>query len=185
MRNAIVAGLAGTALLVLAGCTNERVVGSEISTAYSRSEVVYAASDRDLQVVLYGAAFAEDPQRFAQRVTEAMKGRIFGINTNPTTTPNQTARRDYKVVLAFNPADTMLSSSLCSSGSVRTLPPGPSVVVQGAFCRSGGTLTSATGWLDKASSADDPDFRQLIADMMYTLFPTRGAEVETCSGLDC
>nr|WP_204367274.1 hypothetical protein [Methylobacterium sp. B34] len=161
----------------LAACTNERVVASEPTPAYTRSEVAYAAGNRDLRVVLHGNPFGLPPDRFAEAVLPHMQDRVLGVKTNLTTTPNDTARRDYKVVLAFNVAETMLNSALCTEGPIPTAPPGGPIVVQGAFCRSGGALTSATGWLDRPQGPDDPDFRNLISDMTLSLFPTQRAEL--------
>lgn len=167
-----------------AACSNERVVADLPTAAYTAGEVAYAASDRDLRVVIHGNPFGTDPQSFGQLVTSNMQNRILGVRTNFTTTPNQTARPDYRVVFAFNPAQTMLNSALCGTQAIPTSPPGGPIVLQGAFCRSGGALTSATGWLDRPTGPADPDFRQLISDMTFALFPTPRAEAD-CSGPDC
>lgn len=183
-RAAPVLLLTGLALLPLGGCMNERVVASDPMPAYTLSEVSYAASNRDLRVVLHGNPFGLDAQSFAEKVLPSMQGRVFGVRTNLTTTPNDTARPDYKVVLAFNPAETMMNSGVCTNGPIPTRPPGGPIVVQGAFCR-GGALTSATGWLDNPKGPDDPDFRQLISDMTFSLFPTMRAD-NSCGGSpDC
>ncbi|PWC87796.1 hypothetical protein TSH100_09570 [Azospirillum sp. TSH100] len=168
----------------LAACTNERVVASEPTPAYTRSEVAYAANDRDLRVVLHGNPFGLPPDRFAEKVLPLMQNRVLGVKTTLTTTPNDTARRDYKVVLAFNVAENMLNSALCTDGPIPTSPPSGPIVVQGAFCRSGGALTSATGWLDRPQGPDDPDFRSLISDMTFSLFPSQRSEL-FCNQPDC
>lgn len=168
----------------LAACTNERVVASEPAPAYTRSEVAYAAGNRDLRVVLHGDPFGLPPERFAEKVLPHMQNRVMGVKTTLTTTPNDTARRDYKVVLAFNVAENTLNSELCTNGPIRTSPPGGAIVVQGAFCRSGAALTSATGWLDRPQGPDDPDFRSLISDMTFSLFPSPRADL-FCNGSDC
>ncbi|KAA0598683.1 hypothetical protein J2848_000941 [Azospirillum lipoferum] len=168
----------------LAACTNERVVASEPTPAYTRAEVAYAASDRDLRVVLHGNPFGLPPDRFAEKVLPNMQDRVFGVKTNLTTTPNDTARRDYKVVLAFNLVENTLNSALCTEGPMRTAPPGGPIVVQGAFCRSGAALTSATGWLDRPQGPDDSDFRNLISDMTFSLFPSQRSDL-FCGRPDC
>ncbi|HYG90482.1 MAG TPA: hypothetical protein VD978_29955 [Azospirillum sp.] len=168
---------------------NERVTADIPSPAYTRGEVAYAASNRDLRVVIHGDPFGMDPQSFGHLVTDSMQNRISGVHTNFTTMPNQTTRPEYSVVLAFNPAQTMLSSYLCSGQPIQTSPPGGPIVVQGAFCRDtglfglfggaglfglfgGGALTSATGWLDSPREPTDPDFKALIGNMTQALFPT-------------
>lgn len=173
--------LLGTASL--AACTNERVVASEPAPAYTRSEVAYAAGNRDLRVVVHGDPFGMSADRFAEKILPYMQNRA-GVVTTLTTTPNDTARRDYKVVLAFNVAETMLNSSLCTDGPIPTRPPGGPIIVQGAFCRSGGALTSATGWLDRPLGPDDPDFHYLISDMTFSLFPSHRAGL-FCGAIDC
>lgn len=168
--------------LALAAC-GERVVADEPVPAYTMQEVAYAASGRDLRVVVNGNPFGGDPQFFGQAVTGLMQNRIIGVRTNFTTTPGPTALPDYRVVLAFNLMQNELNSALCARPTLPTRPPGGPVIVQGAFCRGGGALSSATGWLDRPQSAQDPAFRDMIADMTYSLFPTRRAD--SCGGIEC
>ncbi|WP_448187558.1 hypothetical protein [Azospirillum sp. sgz301742] len=168
--------------LALAAC-GERVVADEPAPAYTLAEVAYAAADRDLRVVVHGNPFGGDPQVFGQTLTGMMQNRILGVRTNFTTTPGQTAMPDYRVVLAFNLAQNELNSALCARPTLPTRPPGGPVIVQGAFCRGGGPLTSATGWLDRPQSAQDPAFQALISDMTYSLFPTRRAD--SCGSPEC
>ncbi|WP_448206653.1 hypothetical protein [Azospirillum sp. sgz302134] len=187
------AGILRPAILILcaavAACANERVTANVPASIYTTGEVAYAAADRDLRVIVYGDPFGIGPQGFGQRVTDGMQNRITGVQTNFTTVPNQTARPDYDVVLAFNPAQTMVSSYLCSGQPIETKPPGGPIVVQAAFCRrtglfgliggtgilgllGGGAMTSATGWLDHPQGPDDPAFKALIGDLTSALFPT-------------
>ena len=170
------------ACLALAAC-GERVVADLPAPAYTMQEVTYAASERDLRVVIHGTPFGGDPQAFGREVTDMMQNRIMGVRTNFTTTPGPSARPDYRVVLAFNLAQNELNSALCSRPDFPTKPPGGSMVVQAAFCRGGGALTSATGWLNKPISTQDPEFRDLISDLTFSLFPTPRAEA--CAGLRC
>jgi hypothetical protein len=167
--------------LALAAC-GERVVADEPAPAYTLQEVAYAASGRDLSVVVQGNPFGGDPQAFGKALTDIMQGRLMGVDTNFTTTPGPTARPEYRVVLAFNVARNELNSALCGP-ALPTRPPGGPIIVQGAFCRGGGPLSSATGWLDQPKSVQDPAFRDLIADMTYSLFPTRRAD--SCGGPEC
>lgn len=183
-RAAPVLLLAGAAFLPLGGCMNERVVASEPTPAYTLNEVSYAASNRDLRVVLHGNPFGMDAQSFAEKVVPLMQGRVMGVKTNLTTTPGDTARPGYKVVLAFNVAETMMNTGLCTDGPIPTRPPGGPIIVQGAFCR-GGALTSATGWLDNPKGPDDPDFHHLISDMTFSLFPTIRADSGCGGSPDC
>lgn len=168
--------------VALAAC-GERVVADDPTPAYTLQEVAYAAADRDLRVEIHGDPFGGDPRALEQAIPALMQNRILGVDTRFTTTPGPTALPGYRVVLVFNMAQTSLNSTLCRSGPIATKPAGRPAVVQGAFCRGGGALTSATGWLDEPTTPDDPAFRHLIADMTYSLFPSRQAD--SCGGPDC
>ena len=172
-------GLAAVTLAIgLGGCTNERVVADIPSAAYTASEVSYAGGDRDFWVIVQGNPFTVDQQQLDQAVTERMRNRIMGVRTNFTTRPNETARKLYRVVFVFNPSETTMKSELCSRDRIPTLPPGGPIVMLGAFCRGTGALTTATGWLDRPQGLNDEDFRHLVSDMTYSLFPNERAEVE-------
>lgn len=164
----------------LPGCA-ERVVAGDPMPAYTLQEVVYAANDRDLRVVLHGQPFGGGAEALARAVLPSMQNRIMGVRTTLTTTPNDSARPDYRVVLVFNATGNLPSWGVCRDDAVPTQPPGAALpgttlVVQGAFCRGGGALTTATGWLDNSKGLDDPGLRQLISDMTVSLFPTRRAD---------
>ncbi len=171
------------ACLALVAC-GERVVADEPAPAYTLQEVAYGVGNRDLRVVVHGNPFGGDQRAFERTLTDMMQNGIFGVQTNFTTTPGPSARPDYRVVIAFNLAQNELNSVLCAQPVVPTRPPGVGpIIVQGAFCRSGGALTSATGWLDESHSPQDAAFNNLIADITHSLFPpTRGG---SCGGFDC
>lgn len=166
--------MAGIAAGMLAGCSDTpRVVASEPAPAYSINEVSYAASGRDFRVTITGNPFGGDQQAFARRVVAAMQNRIPGVVTTFTTTPNETARPDYRVALAFNPPINLTASEVCGAQPIPTRAPDPTgpLMMMGAFCR-GGAMTSATGWLDAPKGADDPAFDALVGHMTRALFPT-------------
>jgi hypothetical protein len=190
-RRTALAAVALTASLGfgLSGCS-ERVVAGDPTSAYTSAEVGYAANDRDFRVTIHGLPFGGDPVSFANAVLPSMQNRIMGVNTTLTTTPNDTARLDYRVALIFNATGNLPSWSACQDGPVPTLPPGVlppdgTLVVQGAFCRGGGALTTATGWLDQPKGPEDPNFRQLISDMTVSLFPTQRADQDCTGGPEC
>lgn len=177
------------ALATLSGCA-ERVVAGDPAPAYSMNEVAYAANDRDLRVVLHGLPFAGGAAALAGAVLPAMQNRITGVRTTLTTTPNDSARPDYRVVLIFNATGNLPSWAVCRDDAVPTLPPTTpppdgTLVVQGGFCRGGGALTTATGWLDDPKGLNDPGLRQLIGDMTASLFPNRRPDRMCTLGPDC
>ena len=156
---------------LLAGCDDSRVVADEPDPAYSFNELAYAASDRDLRVVVHGTPFGGDAAAFARAVTAAMADHIAGIRTTPTTDPGPSARPAYRVVFAFEPVQPTLNSELCGPAPVRTQAPGTTLTAQAVFCRGGRTLSGATGWLDEAQGPKDPRFRRLVGDLTASILP--------------
>jgi len=156
----------------LAGCAGtDRVVVSDIGVRYSRVEFSAAADGRDLRTVVQGNPFGTPG--FDQQVTRIMNATYVGPRTNFTTTPGPTAKRDYFVSLVFNPAPDVVPQVLCSGQPIPTAPPQPGGHIQAraAFCITGGEATAVIGYLDGATSADDPHFVSLVKNMMLKLFP--------------
>lgn len=160
--------------LSLAGCAGVgSVVPGSADMTDVRSELVYAASDRDLRTEIVGNPFHSDQATVNAAVTSAMNGAIQFVRTNFTTTPNKTARPDYRMLVVFNPADNPLSSLLCSHGPFQTRPATGNMQVMVAFCRDSGTLSSATGWISGVTDPNAPAFRSLIMDATRTTFPAQ------------
>ena len=157
---------------VLASCADTgRVVVSDIGIRYSRVEFSAAADGRDLRTVVQGNPFGTPG--FDQAVTKIMNSTYVGPRTNFTTTPGPSAKRDYFVSLVFNPAPDVVPQVLCNDRPIPTAPPQPGGHIQAraVFCITGGEATAVIGYLDGATSADDPHFVSLIKNMMLQLFP--------------
>lgn len=160
----------GAALVSVSACES-RVVADEPVAAYSLSEVSYGIGGRDAPVIVQGNPFGLERARFETTVTDAMQGHVMGVSTHFTTTPGDSARRDYRVVMVFNPARPVVSATLCAGPVATTPPAGEEMVVVAAFCRGGGALTAATGYLTLPADPDGPVFRRLIGDLTFALFP--------------
>jgi hypothetical protein len=157
------------ALLLASSCVADRVVRSDLTPRYSRVDFSAAADGRDMRTVIYGNPFGSP--RFDQQVTDAMTNTYVGPRVRFTTRPGRSAKLDYFVVLAFNPAPDVVPGSLCDGRRVHTEPAQRPLVVRAAFCASGSDATAATGYLDAPQNADDASFRSLITQLTLTLFP--------------
>lgn len=184
--------------LLLGGCVvGSRVVESHASPIYSLSEFSYAAGGRDLRTVVqgnpFGGPFGCDDPAFGRTVTAIMQGKHAGPPTRFTTTPGESARPLYRVMMVFNPAETIPSADLCAHETLRTKPArtkpatAEPIELQAAFCRGSSTATAVTGYLPGATSPEDPLFRTLVADAtMALLSPVRDINRgDDCFGPGC
>lgn len=162
--------------LMVGGCaSNVRLTQQEISPVYTSSEFSYAGSGRDLRVDIVGNPFGGDQQAFDRTVTGYMKGSHWGPSTHFTTTPNDTARQTYRVVMLFDPPATFPGIRLCrvKPEDLPTQADGKSIILFSAFCRGDKSLTEIKGHIDSASGPDDRKFRDLVASVTNGLFPPR------------
>ncbi|HYD30792.1 MAG TPA: hypothetical protein VEB64_08005 [Azospirillaceae bacterium] len=163
-----------------------RVVPGPVTSIYSPQEFSYAAGGRDLHTVVAGNPFGGDQAAFARRVTNLMQGKHFGPRTHFTTMPNETARRDYRVMMVFNPGDAMTATGLCEREVIPTAPPSAStgqprsIQLQAVFCRGSSLASTATGWVEGVTSPEDGSFESLVGSTTMALFPqedpTRGGQ---------
>lgn len=169
-RSLAVAAAAGG--LSLAGCTGVgSVVPGSANMSDVNSELVYAANGRDFRTEIVGNPFRADQAQVNGAVTSALNQAVQQVATHFTTTPNDTARPNYRTLVVFNPADNPISALLCSHGPFQVKPPTANMQVMVAFCRDSGTLSSATGWLNGVQDPTSPAFIGLIEDAARTTFP--------------
>ncbi|MDH3228607.1 MAG: hypothetical protein OEN55_02330 [Alphaproteobacteria bacterium] len=175
--------LAVAALMLVTGCATGGVslTQQDISASYSPGEFAYAGAGRDLRVVVVGNPFGGGRAAFESAVTGAMQGRHWGQAVNFTTMPGANARTSYRVVLLFGPPATLNAMRLCreEESALPTIPAADEVVLFGAFCRGGGSLTTIKGRVPGAANPQDPAFRDLVGRVTNGLFPPdRGRERE-------
>ncbi len=169
---------AGVVLAVLGACGDQvvRVRGQTTGGSYNSGEFGYAAGGRDLHVVVVGNPFGGDQATFERAVTDTMQGRSVRQETNFTTSPGPSARREYRVVMVFNPQGNILGDKACQ-GDPKSLPTaageGMAVVLVAAFCRSDQSLTQVRGDIGAATGPDDPVFGELVGQSTQALFPNK------------
>jgi len=150
-----------------------RLTQQEISPVYKASEFAYAGAGRDLKVVVAGNPFGGDQGEFGRAVTGYMQGNHWGQPTNFTTTPGDTARQTYHVVMLFNPPKTFPGMRLCREkpADLPTEARDAGVVLFAAFCRRNESLTEIKGYIEAAGGPADPNFGDLVAAVTQGLFP--------------
>lgn len=161
------------ALSALAACAagGVRVTHPELRSQYSRSEIFYAFDGRDAEVMVNGSPFAGAAP--AGPATTAVMNRVpVGPRTNFTTAPGDSARRPYRVVLAYAPAVAVTGEGLCARPDLPTRPgAGEGTSLQGALCHGPNLLSGAYATAGPVDGTDDPRFVELVARLTLALFP--------------
>lgn len=169
-----------TTLLVMAvlflasACSMDvRLTQQEVSPSYKAGEFAYAGAGRDMRVVVVGNPFGGDQATFGGVVTDRMQGNHWGPRTHFTTTPNETARSSYRVVMLFDPPRTLVGMRLCrvEGSSLPTVRTGDEIILFAAFCRGNESMTEIKGRIAGATGPEDPVFGDLIAQVTNALFP--------------
>jgi hypothetical protein len=145
-----------------------------LSDGYKPNEMHYAGDNRDFWTLVLGNPFGTPQQVVDGAVTDAMSDTRWGKRTNFTTTPDDSARTTYRIIMLIN-GNTATGQRICGYHPDQPLGPGDhgsKVHVVATFCRGGYALTQAVGKVD-ADGADDPEFRQFIRQLMANLLPMR------------
>lgn len=173
MRSTILTVIA--ILFTTSACGGVRLTQQEISPVYTSSDFAYAGAGRDLRVVVAGNPFGGDSAKFDSAVTGYMRGNHWGQATNFTTTPGETARESYHVVMLFNPPKSFPGAKLCREkpADLPTEARDSGVMLFGAFCRGNKSLTEIKGYVETAGGTADPNFGDLVASVTQGLFPPK------------
>ena len=176
-RTLVKAGFASAALLALAGCASNALIGA---TTY-RPSYVPGENNRygPVQVVVRGTPFAANV--LAASVPATVLGDIRGQGfTGATFALNRVdPRSPYVVALLFGPGAAISDQRVCAGSGPAFLqyPPqavpqvGDRVHVQAILCRSTERLASAEGWLTVPARPDDPKFVASLGDFIRAIFP--------------
>lgn len=119
-----------------------------------------------------------------------MRNHHNGPMTRFSTSPGPAARRDFRVVVAFDTPAAMEAAILC--GRADAIPAGRPAAgrlrAELAFCVGPDIYTSVDTSIPAVASPDEPAFRHMIADAMWQLIPARDPlshEEGTCLGTGC
>ena len=172
--------LAVLAAVWLAGCSNETITDL---VYYERPGVPalfqYAAGGRDFRTVIHGNPSAASKEAFDAAVVAAMQGRNWAPATNFTTSPSQSAREGYRVVLVFSGDRYFPRKALCRDvDSAAVTPATGRVQLQAAFCFREQIFSEVHTNFDAIRGLNDPVLDRAVAQTVLQLFPLRDPYIE-------
>ena len=135
---------------------------------------IYAGADRDMRTVVVGNPFSAPKAEVDQAITDNMQGRNYGLPTHFTTTPGETARPGYSVVIMFDPPQGMAKDDICGeTGKRLPEPPGDRIRMLTGFCAGDGLLSWVIASISRVATPTDPAFGNLVAQSTRNLLPYR------------
>jgi hypothetical protein len=151
--------------------------GSYYAPQYDYSEFFAATDGRNFQVILAGTPPfpSVDPRTVAGALLPLMQA----AKPRPALTftydaPVERPRPDYRLVLVFDPANDLNSSSVCR-GDLRFKPTRPGLFyVYAVYCRNDQVMSETTAWTP-AAVPNDPRIGELFRELFPVVFPDSGA----------
>ena len=161
--------------LALGGCGGATITSTAYNVPPSGPELFrYAAVGRDFRTEIHGNPSAAPKQVFEAAVIDAMQGNTWGRPTNFTTTPSQTAREDYRVVMIFSGDRSYGGKAACGSVDAASLAPvGGSVKLQAAFCYRDRMLSQSHVAFEPFGAIEGSDLDFAVSQAILQLFPLR------------
>ena len=139
----------------------------------------YAAADRDFRAAIYGNPSAASKEAFDAAVIAAMQGSNWGPQTKFTTTPSESAREGYRVVMVFSGDRYYGGKAACRDiDSAALAPVAGRVQLQAAFCFRDQVLSEVRVRFDASRGLNDSALDHAVAQAVLHLFPLRDPYME-------
>ncbi len=140
---------------------------------WSPTKLGYAAGQGAMLTEIRGNPFEAPKSEVDAVITDTMYAAHFGPKVPFVTEAPQNYTSPYRVVIVFDPEESMEAKKLCSE-TPQPGPPDPGQIrVVAAFCAQDIHETSIWGSVGKSADPNDPRFKQLIRIMTTQLFPNQ------------
>ncbi len=177
---------AALCLVVLAGCVegSSTISRNRLYGRYDVTEVQWGnGGGRDFTVVVRNNPTALPDPAFERAVVDSIQGQITYMQTNFTTAPGESARRQYRIEFFFDPPEGTNAFALCDPN--RGLPetvhrPGVTYVLA-AFCLRDAPLSEAFASAANAEPGSEA-FDMLMSQAIRAILPQyhRGRKSSRC-----
>lgn len=161
--------------LALAGCGGTTITSPVYNVSPSGPEYFrYAAVGRDFRTEIHGNPSAAPKRVFEAAVIDAMQGHTWGRPTNFTTTPSETARDGYRVVMVFSGDRSYGGKAACGGVDAASLAPvGGRIELQAAFCYRDRMLSQSHVAFEPFGAIEGSDLDFAVSQAILQLFPLR------------
>ena len=174
------------ALLIAACAPTDAALTPLYHRAGIPSTFAYAGG-RDFRVVAIGSPFPAVPKEtFEKIVTDSMQGRHWGPPVNFTTTPGETARGNYRIVMFFDPPVNSSGNNLCGD-TARMVPERrpDTITLHAGFCVGDELQSEVKARMGRVDSPEDSPFRSMVGATIQTLIPPVDPHRERRGNLLC
>lgn len=165
----------GTLLVIVGlatGCSVVRIIDHEGGQNYYDGAFEFATLDGTIKTHVVGSPFAKPDPAFAQTVTANMKGATRGRDVTFVSSPRNTTKHAFHIVIVFNGKNPLIETEVCrNADEVTTIPSPRTTVMFAVFCHDGHPLSYSTGFVDDLGSPADPRFPQLIKQVSRAMIP--------------
>jgi len=165
--------LAALLALALPATALATVGGANYATQYDFDELRAFTDGKPLRVEIMGqppfaGVAADDAARQMLPLIQAGRPqRLRSIFTYDK--PAERPRPEYRLVLVFDSADNLNSSTVCEGQSRHKPPVAGQVNIFAVYCRNDQMMSETTGWT-AATGPSDPRLGRLFFDIMSTVF---------------
>jgi hypothetical protein len=169
--------VAAIAAIALPASAIAAIGGANYQTQYDFDELRAAVDGKPMRVEIHGnpfpgMAFDDSTRQMLPLIQAGQPQRLRAVYTYER--PPERPRPDYRLVLVFDAANNLNSSTVCS-GQARHKPPRPGHVdIFAVYCRNDQVMSETTAWTD-ASGPTDPRLGKLFFELMSTVFDSSPA----------
>jgi len=162
----------GIGFLSLTACTGE-VMQSRVDRPGVQTYFAQGASAGEMLTVVSGNPFPVSKAQLEQAVTEAMQGNHRGPRTHFSTQPGPEARRNHRIVMAFNTPKSFHIDNLCgTAANIPSEPAGEKLTLSAGYCVGDALYSHAKVSIPEPPSPNDPRFQHMVASAMWELVPS-------------
>ncbi len=140
---------------------------------WSPNTLGYAAGQGALLTKIRGNPFDAPKDEVDAAITSTMYKSHFGPPVPFVTEAPQGYISPYRVVMVFDPAETISPKELCTGDPKPSERSEDTIKIAAAFCSRDTFETSVWGRVARTATPEDPEFKALIRQMTTQLFPNR------------